>query len=196
MTTASSAKIRRIAGIGVFAAIVVILQLFASFITLGQFAITLALVPIVIGAALYGPLAGAALGATFSFIVLIMTITGVDVGGHMLWLANPVATALVILARGILAGAAAGWVYSLVARKSTYVGGISAAIICPVVNTGLLLAAMYFIFPDFMALWAGGAATVYFLFIGLAGVNFLIELAINIALSPAIVRVIQTVKKG
>ena len=182
---------KRIAGISIFAAIVVVLQIFATFIQIGPFAITLVLVPIVIGAALYGISAGAILGGVFGIVVLFMTITGVDAGAHMLWAANPLATFLVIMLRGILAGATAGAVYRAFSKKNKFVGVICAAIACPVVNTGLFLLAMYFIFPYFLELWAAGATTAYFLIIGLAGINFIIELAINIVLSPTIVRIIN-----
>ena len=182
---------RYIAGVGILAALVIVLQAIATFIQFGPFVITLALVPIVIGAALFGVKAGAILGGMFGIVVLIATITAADPGAHMLWIANPIATALVILLRGILAGAAAGCVYGWVAKKNKYVGVVAAAIICPIVNTGVFLAAMYFIFPSFLALWADGAHTVYFLLVGLAGINFLVELVINMVCSPAIVRIIH-----
>lgn len=186
---------KRIAGVGIFAAIVVILQILATFIQIGPFAITLVLVPIVIGAALYGTAAGAMLGGVFGIVVLIMTISGADPGAHMLWVANPLATFLVIMLRGILAGAAAGAVFRIFSKKNTLVGVVCAAIVCPVVNTGLFLLAMYFIFPYFLELWAAGATTMYFLIIGLAGINFVIELVINIVLSPTIVRIIGIARK-
>ena len=191
----ATANVQRIAGVGIFAAIVVVLQILGSFISIGPFAISLVLVPIVIGAALYGVAAGAGLGAMFGLVVLIMSINGVDVGGHVLWLANPIATSLVIMLRGILAGGAAGAIYLFVSKKNKFAGVVCAAIVCPIINTGLFLAAMYFIFPDFLAAWAGDAGAVYFLFITLAGINFLIEMGINIVLSPTIVRIIDAAKR-
>jgi len=188
-------KTKRIAGIGIFAAIVVVLQTLATFIQFGPFSVTLVLVPIVIGAAVYGAGAGAVLGGVFGVVVLTMTITGADPGGHMLWLANPLATAAVIMLRGVLAGGAAGLIFRAFSKKSRMLGVVLAAIVCPIVNTGLFLGAMYVIFPDFLEMWADGATAVYFLFIGLAGVNFLIELGINIALSPTIVRILAVAGK-
>jgi len=190
-----NSNVKRVAGVGIFAALVVVLQILATFIQFGPFAITLVLVPIVIGAALYGVMAGAMLGGVFGIVVLVMTISGADPGAHMLWVANPLATALVIMLRGVLAGAAAGAIYRIVSKRNKFVGVVCAAIVCPIVNTGLFLLAMYFIFPTFLELWADGATAVYFLFIGLAGVNFVIETAINIVLSPAIVRILNAVRK-
>ncbi|MBR3150329.1 MAG: ECF transporter S component, partial [Eubacterium sp.] len=62
---------RKIAGLGLFAAIVVVLQLTGAAIKFGVFSITLTLAPIIIGAALYGIGAGAFLGLAFGIAVLI-----------------------------------------------------------------------------------------------------------------------------
>jgi uncharacterized membrane protein len=189
-------NVKRIAGVGIFAALVIVLQVVATFIQFGPFAITLALVPIVIGAALYGVAAGAILGGVFSGVVLIMSITGADPGGYILWVAQPFATAAVIMARGLLAGAAAGLVYRALSKKSRFAGVVGAAVICPIINTGLLLLAMYFIFPYFLDAWSYGATVMYFLFIGMAGVNFVVEMSVNIVLSPVILRILDAVKRA
>ena len=46
---------RTITGVAIFTAIVIVLQLLGSFIRFGPFSISLVLIPIVVGAALYGP---------------------------------------------------------------------------------------------------------------------------------------------
>ena len=40
-----------------------------------------------------------------------------------------------------------------------------------------------------------GSSVMYFLIIGCAGVNFLVELAINLLFAPTIYRIIKVVKK-
>jgi hypothetical protein len=67
-----------------------------------------------------------------------------------------------------------------------------------VVNTGVFLLGCKLFFLDTVAEW--GAALGYenaaaYMFLGLAGVNFLIELAVNIVLAPVIVRLIKLGKK-
>ena len=64
-------KTRTLTGVALFTAIVVVLQLVGAFIRFGPFSISLVLVPIVVGAALYGPAAGAWLGLVFGLVVLI-----------------------------------------------------------------------------------------------------------------------------
>ena len=54
---------RKMAGLAIFTAIIVVLQVLCTFIRFGPFSITLALAPIIIGTAMYGKGAGAYLGA-------------------------------------------------------------------------------------------------------------------------------------
>ena len=65
----SAGKTRQLAGMAIFTAIVVVLQLLGTFVRFGPFSISLVLVPIVIGAALYGAKAGAWLGFVFGVVV-------------------------------------------------------------------------------------------------------------------------------
>ena len=58
---------QKIVGLGLFTASVIVLQLMGSFIRFGTFSISLVLVPVVIGAALYGAGAGEWLGFGFGW---------------------------------------------------------------------------------------------------------------------------------
>lgn len=194
-TTRTLTKTGRLAGMAVIIAVIFLLQILGSFIKLGAFSVSLVLVPIVVGAAVYGAAAGGVFGSAFGIIVLINCINGIDPGGHMLWQANPGLTATLCIAKGAFAGIAAGLVYSAAANKRPYLSVVSAAIICPLVNTGIFLAAMYFFFHETLTVWAGGTSLLYFLFIGLAGLNFLFEVGVNIILCPGIVRIIDAVKR-
>ena len=86
-------------------AIIVVLQVVASFVKFGPFSITLALAPIIIGAALYGAGAGAWLGAVFGVVVLIACIAGWDYGGNVLFTANPLLTAALCIVKGAVSSA-------------------------------------------------------------------------------------------
>ncbi|MCL2351944.1 MAG: ECF transporter S component, partial [Firmicutes bacterium] len=191
MQSGSISRTKRMVGMAIFTAIIVILQIVGSFVKIGPFSVSLVLVPIVVGAALYGPSAGAVFGLAFGVVVLISSITGVDPGAYMLWAANPPLTAALCLLKGALAGYAAGLVYSAIAKKHLYVGVVCAAVICPVVNTGIFMIAMFAFFRGILVSWAGGSPIVYYAFVGMVGVNFLFELGANIVLSPAIIRIIR-----
>lgn len=186
-------KVRRLTGLGILSAIIVVLQLVVSSIHIGPFSFTLTLIPIVVGAAVFGPGAGAFLGFVFGVVVTLACILGWDAGGAILWNASPLLTALVCLAKGAFAGFAAGAVYSALRRANETAGAVVAAVVSPIVNTGIFLLALYFLFYDILAEWAAGAGadiTTYML-TGLVGVNFLIEMGVNVVLSPVIVRILR-----
>jgi uncharacterized membrane protein len=196
MQSNSVSKTSRMVGIAIFIAIVIILQMVGSFIRFGSFSVSLVLIPIAVGAAVYGAAAGAILGAAFGVVVLINCINGVDAGGAMLWAANPALTALLCIAKGALAGAVSGWVYRALSPKNGIAGAVCAAVICPVINTGIFLAGLLLFYQETLIIWAGETELIYYAFIILAGVNFLLELAVNIILSPVIVRIINISGKG
>ena len=194
----NSGKTQRLTGLALFTAIIVVLQVIATFVRFGPFSITLSLIPIVAGAAIYGPKAGAYLGGVFGVVVLVACILGWDAGGAILWNANPFLTAVICLAKGILAGFAAGGVFTLISGKQlttgrSLVGTVCAAVVSPVVNAGLFILALYLLFPDILAAWASdfGAEVTTYILTGLVGINFLVELAVNVVLSPVVVQIIR-----
>ena len=63
---------RTLTGMALLTAVVVILQLLGAFVRFGPFSISLVLIPIVVGAALYGVWAGAWLGFVFGVVVRVV----------------------------------------------------------------------------------------------------------------------------
>lgn len=181
---------RKLTTLAIFTALIIVLQLVSNVAKIGPVSITLSLVPIVVGATLYGVSSGAYLGGVFGVVVLVCCVIGMDAGGNILWNVSPLFTTLVCLAKGIAAGAAAAAVYRLVSRKNAIAGAVCAGIAAPVVNTGLFILGMALFFQPTLAAWAGETDVVYYALIGLTGVNFLVELAINMILAPVIVRII------
>ena len=102
------------------------------------------------------------------------------------------------MVKGIAAGTCAGLVYGAVSKKSVSGGVLSAAIVSPVVNTGLFLSALIFLFESTLVEWAGAAGkdVVTYILTGLVGINFIIELVLNLVLSSVIVRLIKYRQKG
>ena len=80
MNRKNHASVVRLTSLALLAALVVVLQTVASGIRIGPVPISLTLVPIVVGAILFGPGAGAGLGAVFGVVCLIAGITGADAG--------------------------------------------------------------------------------------------------------------------
>ena len=191
-----NAKIGQMAAVALLMGLIVVLQLLSGMIPpVGGFTISLVLIPIVLGAALFGAKTGALLGGVFGIIVMVGCITGTDVGGAMVFQASPVLCFLVVLGKGTLAGLAAGVVYKLLKNKNAYLAMMAAAIICPIVNTGVFVASMFLFFIDVLAAWAGGGSIVGYVLTGLILANFVPELIINIVFSPAGQRIYQVVQK-
>ena len=185
-------KTKNMVGVGLFTAIVVVLQFLGGGIKFGMFSISLVLVPIVVGSAVYGWKAGAWLGLSFGAAVLMSG----DAAAFLQ--VDPLGTVITVLVKGACCGAAAGGVYRLLEKKNIDVAVFAAALVCPVVNTGVFLVGCCLFFLETVTEWgrAAGFDNVgsYFIF-GLVGVNFLIEIAVNLVLAPVIVRLIHIGKK-
>lgn len=191
-------NVKRMAGIALLMAMVVVMQFLSGMIPpIGGVSISLVLIPIVLGAALFGPGAGALLGATFGVVVFINCVTGADPGGQMVFQANPVLCFLVVMGKGALAGLVSGCIYRLVKKKDAagYKAMLCAAAICPVVNTGVFILCMLTFFHSVLEAWSAGGGVAAFILSGLILVNFIPELAINLVFSPASQRILQSVTK-
>ena len=191
-------NVKRMAGIALLMAMVVVMQFLSEMIPpIGGVSISLVLIPIVLGAALFGPGAGALLGATFGVVVFINCVTGADSGGQVVFQANPVLCFLVVMGKGVLAGLASGCIYRLVKKKDAagYKAMLCAAAICPVVNTGVFILCMLTFFHSVLEAWSAGGGVAAFILSGLILVNFIPELAINLVFSPASQRILQSVTK-
>ena len=169
----------------ILTALVVVLQFVGQTIRLGPFMISLVLIPIVIGAATCGPKIGGWLGFVFGLFVLIS-------GDAAAFLAvNIFGTIVTVLLKGMLCGFVAGYVYKLLEGKSKSLAVIVVAIVCPVVNTAVFLLGCIAFFMDTIILWAARSNVIAYMFLGLVGGNFLVELGLNIVLGPAIVRLVN-----
>ena len=193
----TSKKIKRMVATALLMTMVIVLQFVSAALpTIGGFSISLVLLPIVVGSAIYGPGTGALLGGTFGVIVAINCVTGFDKGGAIVFQANPLLCVVVVMAKGILCGLASGFVYRMLHKTNGYVAMLCAAIICPVVNTGIFLIGMSLFFMDVLRAWAGGTDVVGYILSGLILINFLPELGINIVFSPAGQRILRAIKKN
>ncbi len=189
-------KLEKLVGTAMLAGVVIVLQYVGNFIKLGNFSVSLVLLPIVIGAALYGPLSGCILGCVFGGVIVFGYLTGnVDI----LWISNPILTAIVCFVKGAAAGLFSGFVFRLFSKNNKLsgriIGSYGAAITCPIVNTGIFLLAIFTIFKPQLIELAGGTNVYYFAFVGLAGINFLIELGVNIILAPVVINIVNAVRK-
>ncbi len=190
--SANSQKIKRMSVMALLSAAVIVLQIICTFIRFGPFSITLALTPILVGGALYGLGAGTFLGAIFGIVVLLTGFMGWD-GGTVLFLfgQNAIGTILICVGKGALAGLCAAAVSKVFEKKQPLVGSIGASVVCPIVNTGLFILGMTVFFMSTLNGWASGQNLIYYIIFGLCGVNFVVELIVNLLLSSAVNRIVS-----
>lgn len=157
------------------------------------------LIPIVVGAFLLGPVEGAILGFVFGAMTVVLTVIAPGTMTYILFTERPVLYVIVAMVKAIAAGLGSGLIYKgldkLMKGEAVYLRTVLAAATAPIINTGIFLLGMVCFFSDVIAeKWAGGANIFLFL-VGLIWINFIIEFGINVILSPAIVRIVDAVKK-
>lgn len=186
-----SDRVKRITGVGVLTALVVILQIFSNYVSFGPVSITLALIPVVIGALMYGPLAGAFLGLVMGGIVLTAPSSALFLGYR------PFVTVVLCLLKTGIAGMVAGFI-PWILKKHPKVAAILASLLVPIINTGLFALGFILFFrnePTMLGLAeTANMDMVTFLFLGIIGANFLIEFGVNAILSPTVYFIVKTVE--
>ena len=187
--------VRNLVGTAILAALVLALQLLLGSLKLGPFNITLTLVPIILGAVLYGPLSAAFLGGLFGFLVCISVISGNDAGGFMLFSQKPVITLALCMIKSTAAGYLSSLVVRSLAKKNATLSLFLAAGIAPVVNTGIFILGLLLFFQDTLVLWANGQDKIVdFLLFSILGINFTTEFLVNLVLVPILARILRNLR--
>lgn len=185
--TKKSVDVAKLTYIALFTAIVAVLQSVGGFIRFGMFSVSLVLVPIVIGAALCGKWTGAWLGFVFSIAVFVT-------GDAAFFLSlNIPGTIITVIAKGTLAGLISGIAYELVEKFDRFAAVMTAALVCPIVNTGVFLIGCRLFFFESVKEWAIGenVSAGAYMIVFLVGLNFVFELLFNVVLAPVAVRLID-----
>ena len=177
--------IKRMVGLATLCAITFVLQFWIAGILPklpigGGTAINLALIPVVVGAILYGPVGGLMVGL-FLGAVTLLPGQGAE-GFYVNWYMTILAIVL-CLAKAGLAGFLSGLAFKLLFKKNYYVAIYATAIVAPIVNTGIFLL-LYGVLIYIMTGSAYGptfAATATAVWI-----MFLVELSVNILFAPAL----------
>ena len=187
------------AKLGVLLALVIALQAFGGSINIGIVSLNFTLIPIVLGAILLGPAAGALLGFACGVVVLVQVIMGLSPFYVIIWANSPFVTVLTCIVKTMAAGAAAGALFRLIEKKNRYVAVFAASAAVPVVNTAPFIVGCLCM-QDSIAMYqataeAGGMNVFLFILVGLVTFNFFIELAVNLIVAPALNTVIGAVEK-
>ena len=191
--TQLKAKIQKLTIMAILTALVAVLSYFGGFIKIGALAsVSLTLIPVVFGSALYGPLAGAWLGAVSGVIFF----TTADAA---FWFSmSLLGTVITVMVKGIMAGYLAGLTYRLLQKANRYLAVLVSAVVCPVVNTSIFLLGCVLFFSDYVKTSSvdQGMSMLGFMIVFFVGLNFVFELLINIVVSPAIARIVAILSKN
>lgn len=182
-------QIITLVSLALLSALVIVLQYFATFITILGENPALVLVPITIGAILFGPLAGAYLGFIFGFVVLV---SGQAASYYSITI---VGTIITVIFKGTLAGLFGGLVFNAIKKKNIFVAIIVACIVVPLTNSVVYRVGLVTFFIEKFkndASAEGVSAFVYF-FLSMSSINFVLELGLNIVLAPAISRICEII---
>ena len=196
---------RNVTWIAILLALVIILQAALGTVNIGAVQLNFSLIPIVLGALLFGPWIGALLGFSSGVVVLIQVIMGLSPFYVIIWTESPFVTTMICLFKTTIAGLVAGILYNVVKGKNKHVAVFLASGIVPIINTALFIVGCLFmngtivtfrnsllgVMPE-----VGGMNAFVFILVILVTFNFFIEFAINLILAPSLHRVINVLEKN
>lgn len=188
MTNATQ-KTRRLVQLAILVAIMLILAFTPlGYLKVGAIEITFMTIPVVIGAILLGPAAGAFLGGVFGLTSFIQCFGMSPFGAALLGI-NPFFTFVVCMVPRILMGYLAGLIFRVISRHdktkilSFAVASLSGALLNTILFVGLLM--LSFGSSEYMMGMRGGMDLLAFL-AAFVGVNGLVEAIVAFVLGTAI----------
>ena len=175
-------SVRKITGVAILLAIEMVFQALAPLIPT-QVNINLSLIPIAVGAIVYGPLAGAFLGLGNGIFVILTD-------GFFMPFA-PWGTILVCVLKCTIAGLVAGLVFKLISKKNRVVASVVASLLIPIINTGIFAAGCFTVLKPAIDYHYSNPDVVRYVFLALIGWNFIFEFSVTTALAPTITKIMK-----
>lgn len=177
---------KQLTGAAVLSAVEVVMIAISNYITIGPVNMNLSLVPIALGAMLYGPIVGGFLG----FINGVVTILSPSTMAVFMPI-SPIGTILVCLLKTTVAGLVSGLLFKAYRNKSM-LSALTSSIVVPFINTGLFVVGCYLFFQSWLNVGAVGYDNSFmFLLFAVMGWNFLIEVVISTVLSPSVYSIVR-----
>ena len=177
--------IRNMPYIAILVAIEIVLQYIGNAIAFGPISINLSLVPIALGAIIFGPWVGLFLGTINSLFVLMAPST------MIFYNVSVVGTIITVFIKSGAAGFFGGLIYLLINKRNNLLATIVTSISIPLINTGLFIVGSLTFFRSFLESNSTNFNNIYeFLFIGMIGWNFIFEITTSIVLIYPIYRII------
>lgn len=196
-------KTRKLVQMAILIAIMLIMAFTPlGYLKIGMIEISFMTIPVVIGAILLGPAAGAILGGVFGLTSFIQCF-GMSAFGATLLSINPVLTFLVCMVPRILMGYLAGVIFQVLHRidktkiLSFAVSSLSGAVLNTIFFVGLLM--LLFGSSDYIMGMRGGMSLLSFLaaFVGVNGVvEAIVAFILGTAISKALVQFLPKEKQA
>ena len=175
----------------IIVALIVVLQAFSSVAArIGLFSFALGLFPSTIGSIMYGKKESLIFGGVLGAVILATDATAWTLFG-----VNFFATVLLVMLKSIASTFVCSLIFGLLSAKNRTLGAIFAALAAPIVNTGIFVGGVCIFFRDFFAPEVEEAVPFLLGLILLLLVNFIIEVVINVVLSPVVLRVLDMRKR-
>ena len=193
---------RTIAQYAIFIAIILVMRItHLTSIPVGPLVMTLAMIPIAIGAMLLGPLGGAILGTVYGFTSLYDAMTGASAMTGVFFQLSPILTIILcVVIRGFV-GAATGWLFQLFKKLDRhriwcyFAGGLAA----PMLNTILFMGYIVLVFyqTDFIQNLVAikGAVNPLMFIILVVGIQGLVEWITGCIVSGAVTKAVARALK-
>ena len=145
---------------------------------------------IVFGSVLYGKKKSLIFGAALG-----ITILATDATAFALYGVNIFATIFVVMLKSVASTFVTATVFEWLGKLNRYIAVVVAAILGPIFNTAIFTAGVCVFFKDFFSQFIDGGVSFIAGFLLLILMNFIIEMVINIVLSPIVLRVVDIKKK-
>lgn len=191
----------RMVQLGLFTAIILLMAFTPlGYIKTPGLEITLLVVPVTVGAILFGPTGGAILGGIFGLTSFLQCF-GMSAFGAVLLNINPIGTFIVTVVSRILMGWLTGLAFRAF-RKSRAVKGIAyaaASLAGPLLNTLLFMTTLLLFFynTEYIQSIAKslGTGNIFAFVIAFVGINGLIEAAVCFVLGTAVSKAVDLFSK-
>lgn len=154
--------------------------------------VTLIPIPVVIGAIVLGPFAGAILGAVFGLTSFSMCLFQRDAFGVLLFNISPFKTFIICMVPRIIMGLLCGYIFKLIynTKMKKVVPFAVSSLAGPLLNTVLFMGTLWLLFRDaapVVGMAKSVGSTGFFSFIiGFVGVNALIEASVCLVVATAV----------
>lgn len=197
-------KLVRLVQLSVLSAIVVVLAFTPlGYLKIGPLSIALVIIPVVTGAMVLGPAAGAFMGLVFGLTSFLQCF-GTDAFGTTLFSINGFYTFLVCIPTRVLAGFLCGVIFkwmskALSGKKCAEIAYPAAALSGALLNTLLFMSTLMLLFgktsfiQDLMS--SSSAANVILFVLAFIGVNGVVEMASCLVVGSALSKALITVNK-